>query len=58
MKLFSSYKAAKASGMMFAGLNKAGHIEATDDAGELISWLMERQFTPFEASLVVEDFRL
>ena len=58
MKRFTSYADARAAGMTFGGLSKAGHIEATDNAADLIQWLIYRSFTPFEAIIVVEDFRL
>lgn len=58
MKQFPSYKVAKLSGMTFAGLSRLGHIEATNDVYDMFIWLLKRGYTAFEASIVIEDFRL
>ena len=58
MEKFKSYEAAKAAGMVFAGRGRDGHIVGTRQARELIDWLINRSFTPFEATLCVENFRL
>lgn len=58
METFVSYEAAKAAGMTFAGRGRDGRIVGTRKATELIEWLIDRHWTPFEASLCVEDFRV
>ena len=59
MTPFASYNEARRAGMTFGGLDKSGQIQATDDHRELISWLVaDRGFTAFEATRVLEDYRI